>query len=422
MDFSQLLVPYCSSEIVEQFKNNLNNSSVSSLLINPNKDNSFLNEQEGLRQDKNDELLYRFDKEENRLGKSVEHFAGGYYLLDPSSATISYYLNDYVKPNPLVLDMCAAPGGKSISFAFRRKDSLILSNDIAYNRALEITKNVDRLGLTNILSMSIDPVKLPSKLNSLFDLIILDAPCSGSGMIRKEEKMLKDWSMDKVNRLLPIQKNLLNKAYDLVKKDGIICYSTCSLSLEENEYQVKEFISSHSDIEEIKLKIKDKTIISGEYGYHMIPGVFDGEGIYFCILKKKNGDSYSPREIKYKEKSPIENLKAISFKKNTYLIDRFYDELDGLPYIVPGIKLYDSTDHPKCQFDHSYSKICNIETISLSREQAIKYAKGDEISITDSSNDGLKVATYNGLRLGFGKKVKNKFKNYLPKGLRMELI
>lgn len=422
MDFSELLTPYCSENIINKFKDNINKSSISSLLLNPNKDNSFISNIGNITKDKNDDILFRFDKEENRLGKCVEHFAGGFYLLDPSSATISYYLKDYVKENPIVLDMCAAPGGKSISFAFRRRDSLILSNDISYTRALEITKNTDRLGLTNVISLSIDPMNISSSLDSSFDLIILDVPCSGSGMIRKEEKMLEDWSIEKVNRLLPIQKNLLNKAYELVKKDGIICYSTCSLSVEEDENQIEEFLKQHKDVEEIKVKIKDENIISGKYGYHMIPGVFDGEGIYFCILKKKTGEIYSLKETKYKLKSPLSNLKAINYKKNTFLVDKFYDEFEKLPIIVPGIKLFDSTEHPKCQYDHSYSKIIENDIISLSREQAIKYAKGDEISINDPSSDGLKVAVYNNLRLGFGKKVKNKFKNYLPKGLRMDLI
>lgn len=422
MNFSELLAPYCSKDIIKKFDENINKSSISSLLLNPNRESSFISKIENINKDVNDDILFRFDKENNHLGKFVEHFAGGFYLLDPSSATISYYLKDYVKENPLVLDMCAAPGGKSVSFSFRRPDSLILSNDISYTRALEITKNTDRLGLTNIISLSIDPMNISASFNSSFDLIILDVPCSGSGMIRKDEKMLNDWSMDKVNRLLPIQQSLLNKAYQLVKKDGIICYSTCSLSIEEDENQIDEFLKKHNDVEEIKVQLKDTNIIPGKYGYHMIPGVFDGEGIYFCIFKKKSGDICSLKESKYKLKSFINNLKAINYKKNTYYIDRFYDEFEKLPLIVPGIKQFDSSEHPKCQYDHSFSKIIENETISLTREQAIKYAKGEEIVINDPSQDGLKVAVYENLRLGFGKKVKNKFKNYLPKGLRMDLI
>lgn len=422
MDFSQLLKPYADSDTIQKFKEHLTEGPVSSFLLNPRlKDTkTFLFEGE-LRQDDFDDRLYRFDKTQVRLGKSLEHFAGAFYLLDPSSALISYYLKDYVKENPLVLDMCAAPGGKSIAFSFRRKDSLIISNDISYTRALEIVKNTDRLGLSNIATMSMDPVKIPERLNSSFDLVLLDAPCSGSGMIRKEEKMKEDWSLDKVERLLPIQEGLLEKAYSLVKKDGIICYSTCSLSIEEDESQVERFLKKHEDVEEIKIDLKHKDVLPGKYGYHLIPGVFDGEGIYFSILRKKSGDSHLLRESKYKEKSDF--LKMVSYKKNTFWINRFYAELESLPFIVIGTKIQDLTEHPKCPYDHSYSKIADFPTIELTREEAIRYAKGEEIQLSkNDSEDGLKVCLYGNLRLGFGKKVKNRFKNYLPKGLRCELI
>ncbi len=424
MDFSQLLKPYAEKDTISKFLEHLNDESVSSLLLNPRLMGiSLFPFEKELRQDKYDDRLYRFNKTKARLGKSLEHFAGAFYLLDPSSALISYYLDDLVKPDPLVLDMCAAPGGKSIAFSFRRKDSLIISNDISYTRALEIVKNTDRLGLSNIATMSMDPLKIPSRFDSSFDLILLDAPCSGSGMIRKEEKMKEDWSIDKVERLLPIQADLLEKAYQLLKKDGIICYSTCSLSVEEDENQVEEFLKKHTDIEEIKINIKHKDVLPGKYGYHLIPGVFDGEGIYFSILRKKSGDSYSFKEAKYQGKENGNSLHTVSYKKNTFLINRFYTELESLPFIVIGTKIQDLTEHPKCPYDHSYSKVGDFPTIEITREEAIRYAKGEEIQLVkNDSEDGLKVCRYGDLKLGFGKKVKNKFKNYLPKGLRCELI
>lgn len=424
MDFSELLIPYASEDIIQRFKEHQNDAAVSSLLLNPKAGRESLDYfKEDIKKDSQDELLYRFSKDTLRLGKSVEHFAGAFYLMDPSSAMISYYLKDLVKESPNVIDLCAAPGGKSIAFSFRRPDAMILSNDIAYNRALEIVKNTDRLGISNVLTMSMDPMKIPEKLNSSFDLVILDAPCSGSGMIRKDIKMKEDWSEDKVKRLLPIQENLLSKAYDLVKKDGIICYSTCSLSIDEDEQQIENFLNEHKDVEEIKLDIKDESIVCGKYGYHMIPGIFDGEGIYFSILRKTAGDSYSLKEIKYKEKSEIPNLHAVSYKKNQFLLNRFYSEFEKLPFIVIGTKINDLTEHPKCPFDHSYCKVASFPLLSLSREEAICYANGEEIRLKDNKEkDGLMIASYQNLRLGFGKKVKNRFKNYLPKGLRADLI
>ena len=210
--FSELLSPYCSEEEKEQFLSHLDDTPVSSFILNAyhNYTPSF----PSIRKDEEDSLLYRFDKDDVPLGKSADHFSGAFYILDPSSATISYYLKDYLKKDFNCLDLCGAPGGKTISLAMRRKDGFYLCNDISYQRANEIRKNVERLGLTNVLSLSIDPMNISSDL--LFDCIILDVPCSGSGMIRKEEKMKEDWSTDKVERLLPIQKNLLEKGYQLL--------------------------------------------------------------------------------------------------------------------------------------------------------------------------------------------------------------
>ena len=302
-----LLSQYCSKNEIEQFTLALNKAPLSAFILNKNKISN--DEIEKLlpmvKKDDEDNLVYRYSKDELKIGKSILNFAGALYPMDASSSYISLKLKDIVKDKPLVADLCAAPGGKSIAFSIRRSDALILANDISYQRALEITKNVDRLGLSNIMSMSIDPMKLD--LGPIFDLIILDVPCSGSGMIRKEEKMMDDWSFDKVEHLLPIQENLLEKAYSLLKKDGIIAYSTCSLSIDENENQIKKIIAKHNDLEEIKVDVLD-SVVKGEYGYHLLPGVYNGEGIYFCFLKKMTGSNYECKEIKYKKPTVKTNI------------------------------------------------------------------------------------------------------------------
>lgn len=418
--FSELLSPYCSEEEKEQFLSHLDDTPVSSFILNTyhNYTPSF----PSIRKDEEDSLLYLFDKDDVALGKSADHFSGAFYILDPSSATISYYLKDYLKKDFNCLDLCGAPGGKTISLAMRRKDGFYLCNDISYQRANEIRKNVERLGLTNVLSLSIDPINISSDL--LFDCIILDVPCSGSGMIRKEEKMKEDWSTDKVERLLPIQKNLLEKGYQLLKKDGILAYSTCSLSIEEDEIQVKEFLSRHNDMEQIMISPKKGMKVGKDnLGYHMIPGLFEGEGIYFCLLKKKDGHLSSFTALnktgRYKETDKI----IFDYRKNSYVVDKMYKEISSLPYIAPGIKIKDDSPHPKCEFDHAYSKIAaDINHIDIDEKSAIEYIKGNEIKTDQNGKDGLCVVTYKSIPLGFGKKVKDKIKNYLPKGLRESIL
>lgn len=420
-DFSSLLT-YCSPEEIEKFKEGLNQPSVSSLILNTSKFTSSELEEtfSDLKKDDTDHLLYRFSKEEDRMGKTLEHFAGAFYILDPSSGVISSYLEKLLPKNFVSLDLCAAPGGKTIAMDLRRKDGLYLANDIAFDRAIEISKNAQRLALSNILTLSIDPVKL--SLPEMFDLVILDAPCSGSGMIRKEPKMAKDYSEEKVTRLLPIQENLLEKAYECTKKDGIIAYSTCSLSIKEDEEQVKSFLRRHPDVEMIPLSPKEGMVIGKEnIGYHMIPGIYDGEGIYFVLLRKTKGDVYQLNQSKDVKKYNDE-LMSLSFKGNTYLLSRFYQEFSKLPFIAPGMKVYDKSEHPKCGFDHAYSKVSDdIQLVEIDRQTALSYVQGNEVKIDSAIKDGLVILAYQKMRLGLGKNFKGKVKNYLPKGLRSNL-
>lgn len=415
-DFSTLLT-YCDDAEKEKFNEHLNDTPVSSLLRNERiiTKEDFESLFTDLRRDENDSLLYRFDKQEDRLGKTIEHFGGCFYILDPSSAKISFYLEKLLKNDFVAIDLCAAPGGKTIALNLRRRDGLFLSNDMSYDRALEIDKNVQRMQMDNVLTLSMDPMNL--RCGTLFDLVIADVPCSGSGMIRKEKKMKNDWSIEKVERLLPIQENLLEKAYEITLPDGIIAYSTCSFSKEEDEEQVEKFLKKHTDCHLIPIDM-DEGMIKGsaDIGYHMIPGIYDGEGIYFALIRKEGGDKKERHPmLKLKEKN---GLKVFPYKNNFYHVSRMYEEFSSLPFIAPGIKELDMSEHKKCDFDHAYSKIENgIPQLELNRDQTSEYIQGNEIRIA-SFSDGLYVITYKKMRLGFGKLVQGRLKNYLPKGLR----
>ncbi len=418
--FANLLKPYCTKEEIETFEAHLTDRPVNGLIRNTYHESDW--NRDDLRQDEEDSLLYRFDKESCPIGKSLFHFSGGCYILDPASATISYYMKDLLPKNFVSLDFCGAPGGKTISLAFRREDGFYLCNDLSYQRANETRKNFERLGLINAISLSMDP--LAFDLGSCIDCVILDVPCSGSGMIRKEEKMKEDWSEEKVKRLLPIQSSLLDKAYSLLKKGGVLAYSTCSLSIEEDECQIHDFLIRHPDMEPIKVKER-KGMIKGKdaLGIHMIPGLYDGEGIYFCLLRKTGGKSFSLSPFVSKEKVIYEDTISFVFKKNTYVISNMWKEFVSLHFLAPGLKVKDDSPHPKCEFDHALSKIdSRYPKIALEEKEALSYASGNEVHTASKEKDGLCVLTYQGLVLGWGKKVGNRIKNYLPKGLRETLV
>jgi len=417
-DFSSLLV-YANEEEKAKFQEGLKQHPFSSLLLTKEEQGKKLLERfPSLVPDKKDKLLFRFDKEEERLGKSLEHFAGEFYLLDPSSAAISYYLAPLLPRDFVSMDLCGAPGGKTIALDLRRRDGLYFCNDISYTRAIEITKNADRLGLENLCSFSLDPEKL--RLRECFDCVILDAPCSGSGMIRKEPKMALDYSKEKVERLLPLQKDLLEKAYSLLKKDGILAYSTCSLSVEEDEKQIETFLFHHPYMEEIQVPIEEGFIQGlNNHGIHLVPGIYQGEGIYFDLLKKKGGNRYPLTPLAL-AKGKEDGLPHFAFKDNEYVVTRMMEELVDLPFLSPGRKVFDKSEYAKGTYDHAYCKVASsLPHVSLTRDEAISYASGNELR--KEAPEGEVILTFEGYSLGFGKSNQGKIKNYLPKGLRAYL-
>ncbi len=415
----EILSVYCKNSIVSTFSEQLDKPAFNGFVTSKTStiEKAFL-EKGIVQKSKFDKCYFYFDKEKEPMGSSLLHHAGFFYILDASSAYMTERLRSIVGENALALDMCAAPGGKSISLKIRRPDIDIVANDIAIDRAKEMNRNIERIGL-DIKTMALDPLSLD--LVEAFDLVILDTPCSGSGMIRKERKMLEDWSQKKVDRLLPIQEQLLEKAYSLLAKGGILAYSTCSLSYEEDDGQIKAFLNRHKDIKEVQVPV-EKSVVRKDYGYHLLPGIFKGEGIYFCFLKKEGTPTKEREEAKTREKSPVDGYRLYKTKTNGYLTKHLPLSTSRLPFLRPGIPLYDTSEHPKCPYDHGYAKIATeFERIPLTKEAAIRYYAGEEIPTDYQGKDGLYILSYLDVPLGFSKKVGRRLKNYLPKGLRAKV-
>ena len=184
----------------------------------------------------NNEIDYSFyyDKNEYDLGKSIEHFAGGIYIQDASAMLVTHLLNP--QENERVIDLCAAPGGKATQASILMKNTgLVIANDYNEKRSEILSENVERLGITNTIVLNNNVDKIANHFGGYFDKVILDAPCSGEGMFRKNDLSYLDWSIDKVHRCSEIQRELIMHAYSLLKKDGIMVYSTCTFEKEENE-------------------------------------------------------------------------------------------------------------------------------------------------------------------------------------------
>ena len=186
-------------------------------------------------------------EEEIKPSKDPYYFAGLYYLQEPSAMLPAAVLP--VIPGDRVLDLCAAPGGKSTELGARLQgQGVLFSNDISNSRAKALLKNLELFGIPNICVTSETPEKLAQELPEYFDKILVDAPCSGEGMFRKDETMVKDWLVHGPGYYGPIQKQILEAAAALLAPGGVMVYSTCTFSVQENEESVSWLLSRHKDL------------------------------------------------------------------------------------------------------------------------------------------------------------------------------
>ena len=422
-DMYRYLLSYLDQESIDNLKEEMEKPNpYKGLFLNRRRcpEKVVIEEFKTLRQDSVDKDLYRYDPSIDFPGRNPLYDAGAYYILDPSSSKTSLSLGAGRKE--VVLDMCSAPGGKTIAFALRNPGSLIVANDISASRAEELSKNVERMGLDNVIVTSLAPQRfIDYGLADFFSSIILDAPCSGTGMFRKEEKMKDDWSYEKAMKLLPIQDELLEKAYELVKPNGTILYSTCSYLKEEDEDRLAFFTDKHKDISIRPIRKEEGFYFGTVPGtVHLFPSLFKGEGHFFSLLTKSGEDSGTYETYKKAEFSPELNLFIIKTDKGRYGISRPIRQLISLPFLRCGIKLTDTSKYAKIKEDHALSHyLIDRPSLELDIEEAERYLRGEEFK-KDGINlpDGSILISYKGVNLGFGLKKGARIRNMYPKGLR----
>jgi len=231
--------------------------------------------------------------ERSDVGNLLEHQLGFCYVQEAASMIPPIVLNP--KPGDVVLDMCAAPGSKTTQLSqYMNNEGVLIANDITGDRLSSLGINVQRMGITNVIISKISG----ERLTGVYDKILLDAPCSGTGTIRKSTKTVKQWNPDTVRRLQKLQKKLIIHAFEnLLKPGGVMVYSTCSLEPEEDEEVISYLLSkTNAVIEEIKLDIKrspailefeDKIYpVSVKNCLRLWPQDNDTEGFFVCKIKK----------------------------------------------------------------------------------------------------------------------------------------
>ena len=424
MTFEEHLLSWMNNEEIKKLISSLaEDKSKHAVLLNTNKisDEKFIKLFPNVNPHPIVKHAYLYDKDEYDLGKNILHELGAYYLQDPSAMCVSYLLG--IEPNEKVLDLCAAPGGKTVQASMAlNKTGLLISNDLSHQRAGLILQNVERLGLGNTVITNNNFSLIYKDYQEHFDKIILDAPCSGSGMFRKQREMEDDWSYQKVLKFAEIQKELIKIAYFMLKPGGKLIYSTCSFSKEEDEDVVEELLNN-SDGQIIK--IENDLFVNGKngLGVHLLPNVFPGEGHYICLLTKPGVlNSSTNKEIKFKPNKFINTI-------NDYFVNKFGDalfylesddNLKKLSVIRKGVKLGEISGQV-LKFDHHYATfISSFENeLEIDLQSAIKYISGESLNIP--SKRGFVLLKYMGINIDIAKSDGNIIKNRYPKYLRKKL-
>lgn len=414
MEFYEHLKTYLSEQEIRALETSLEGKSRHALLLNTSKmsQDTLLSIYPSLKKHPIVKNAFLYDKDKLDLGKSLYHELGCFYLQEPSAMLPAYLLNP--EPGDLLLDLCAAPGGKSMQASFlMNNEGLIISNDISKQRAFSIVENAERLGRGNLLITNNDFSSIYNKFLNTFDKIILDAPCSGSGMFRKDNKMKDDWSYQKVLKFAEIQKELILMSYQMLKPGGTMVYSTCSFSYEEDE-EVINYLLDKSDatlvsLPESSLFYRSK---NNGYGIHLLPSIFPGEGHYIALIKKP-GDLSKKKDTNCYQKQ--ERFGDYLFNIS---VPFSYKYLNVIRY---GVKV-GQIDKNEIRYDYHYARFINgfVSIKQISIEELIKYYQGE--TINTSYPKGYVLLQYQNINVDIARSDGRIIKNRLPKGLRKKLI
>ena len=428
MDFRTNLIEHLPENEVDGLINAIENGKVTHVLILNDKkmsDEEFVSRFPHVRKHRFVEHAYYYDKEEYEFGKSLLYDDGVFSIEDASAMMVNYFLKP--ETDDIVLDVCAAPGGKSIGASLMMKDEgIIVSNDISYPRAKAMSQNVERMGRGNIIVASNDFIFSHVHFENAFDKIILDAPCSGSAMMRKNALAKSDWKYEKVKSNSRKQLELLDLAYGMLKEGGTLSYSTCSFSFEEDENVILLFKKMHPEIEIVDLPQDDSFVRSEELpqAVRLHPNHFEGEGQFICLFKKPGTLVKTKKEIisNQRYKNFIDQY-GLQDRSNEMMRNKFYSlsqhfDVSHLNILRYGVKLFEMRniyipDHHLTHFlSPSYS-------IPISYEEAKAYIHGDTFPL--ERPDNFYIVSYDNQNLGYVKVTQGVAKNHYPKGLRREL-
>ena len=366
-----------------------------------------------------------FYTEREKLGASPFHAAGVFYSQEPSAMSAAPLLE--VQPGERVLDLCSAPGGKGTQLACAMQgEGLIVLNEPVPSRTKILSQNVERMGVSNAVVCCEMPERLAERFPAYFDKILVDAPCSGEGMFRKNaDEALREWSEENVALCAERQKNILESATKMLKPGGRLVYSTCTFSTAEDEGQVCDYLKNHPQMRLLKQE-------------KLYPHKVRGEG-HFVALFEKTGEAESAQIRPLKPFVSRENERVYREFEKTFFREKFayrLHEANGVLYELPeavfdwkglqvsrvGVRLGE-VKNGRFEPNHSLAMalqkeaVLNALDLRESDERVEKYLRGETIDA--ELKNGWCLVCVERFPLGLGKAVNGTVKNHLPKGLRL---
>lgn len=370
--------------------------------------------------------------------------AGAYYVQDASSMCIQQALDQYVSPNSVILDLCAAPGGKSTLISqFLGNTGLLLSNEVVRQRVFILSENIQKWGNGNTIVTHNSASDFGERCRNLFDCVLVDAPCSGEGMFRKDYEARQEWSRKNVQMCAERQRKILMDVWDSLRPGGILIYCTCTFNREENEKNVN-WITECLGARVMPLDFDSSWgITEGDPGYHFYPHKTKGEGLYICVLQK-NEEEFAPFRIKENKKvhaGKVDNEQELQswlrfpqdwvFRQSDRFITAYpaqYKELiDYLATQLTCISIGFGIGEIKRvnmmpQHSLSMAKALRKEAfpnVGLTLESALSYLRSEALAVETDMPQGTLLLTYEDVPLGFVKNVGNRLNNFYPNEWRI---
>jgi possible tRNA/rRNA methyltransferase len=389
-----------------------------------------------------------------QIGHDAYHEAGLYYIQDPSAMSVVPYME--LRPFDRCLDLCASPGGKSLQIADRLKTEeggILLSNEFIMERAKNLSKNVERMGYSHVAVSSCSAEELEEQFPAFFSRILVDAPCSGEGMFRKNQEAIADWSLEKVSQCAVLQREILEHAIGMLREGGLLAYSTCTFSEEENEGMREWIIEKHPELS----FLRDKHL----YFHNSV-----GEGQYFAIFRKQGNDLkredvdtsklsmlwekkakkyfYYPSSLKCFLSLPLLRIGVAVLeegKKGWEWSHSLSHAIDLPKWVEALTKLPEKSVETKLLYRLSLAKedrrveaYLNGQEIAVEKEELRNFLIADrkvngnskksdkeiDKKIDKESDKGLALCTCDGLPLGFGYYRNGRLRNLYPKGIRFK--